>query len=208
MEPTNNPMPTTNPVPEPVAPPVPPVPPVPDPVVPAPEPAAPISEPVAPAPVEPVAPAPEPVAPAPAPEPAAPAPVEAPVIAPGAPNPVASNPMFQPVNTTFDTAPIMMPEAPKAPDPVEEELKTPLTPAAPVPGSIGSAVSVPAGAPAQTPNVAFTDPATQEKPLMNTTAPASASNKPKMSKTTLYLLIAVGVLVVIALGVVLMSSMK
>lgn len=206
MEPTNNPMPTTNPVPEPVAPPAPPVPPVPDPVVPAPEPVAPIPEPVAPAPVEPVAPAPEPVAPAPAP---APAPVEAPVIAPGAPNPVASNPMFQPVNTTFDTAPIMMPEAPKAPDPVEEELKTPLTPAAPVPGSIGSAVSVPAGAPMQqTPNVAFTDPAMQPDPsaVANKMLAGIAKNKISALKIRIICGVVLIIVVLIAFLIIMMNN--
>ena len=39
--------------------------------------------------------------------------------------------------------PITMPDKPKAPDPVEEELKAPMVAAPPVPGSIGSAVSMP-----------------------------------------------------------------
>ena len=42
------------------------------------------------------------------------------------------------------TDPITMPNPPKAPDPIEEELKAPMTAAAPVPGSIGSAISMPA----------------------------------------------------------------
>lgn len=56
------------------------------------------------------------------------------------------------------TDPITMPAPPKAPDPVEEELKAPFRAAAPVPGSIGSAISMP-GDPNQVPNVAFNDPA-------------------------------------------------
>ncbi len=56
------------------------------------------------------------------------------------------------------TDPITMPAPPKAPDPVEEELKAPFRAAAPVPGSIGSAISMP-GDPNQIPNVAFNDPA-------------------------------------------------
>ena len=40
--------------------------------------------------------------------------------------------------------PLMIPEKPAEPDPVEEELRAPMKAAGPVPGSIGSAVSVPA----------------------------------------------------------------
>ena len=51
------------------------------------------------------------------------------------------------------------PAPPKAPDPIEEELKAPFKAAGPVPGSIGSAVSMP-GDPNQSPNnVGFNDPA-------------------------------------------------
>ena len=57
------------------------------------------------------------------------------------------------------TDPITMPAPPKAPDPIEEELKAPFKAAGPVPGSIGSAVSMP-GDPNQSPNnVGFNDPA-------------------------------------------------
>ena len=56
------------------------------------------------------------------------------------------------------TDPITMPAPPKAPDPVEMELNAPFKAAAPVPGSIGSAISMP-GDPNQVPNVAFNDPA-------------------------------------------------
>lgn len=62
-------------------------------------------------------------------------------------NPVGTMPasrMFQPSGVgVAATEPIMMPEQPKAPDPIEEELKAPMKAAAPVPGSIGSAVSGP-----------------------------------------------------------------
>ena len=97
---------------------------------------------------------------------------------PGAPTPV--NPIFQPsginnaagVGALAATEAIMRPEPAPAPDPIEEELKAPLKPAAPVPGSIGSAVSVPAesgdnnvgaidfGDGKQVQSVAFNDPAT------------------------------------------------
>lgn len=212
MEPTNNPTPTANPVPEPVQPvqpaaPVAPVAPVP-PVSPVPTvaPDAPVSAPVTAleSVVPPIdGPAVTPVSDTPA----------APVITPGAPNPVVSNPMFQQTDGNspiLDTSPITMPEAPKAPDPIEEELKAPLTPAAPVPGSIGSAVSMPAGASQpNTPSVAFTDPATQENPMLNTNAPAAAKPAKKpVNKTTLILLAVVAVLVVVALVVVLLTMPK
>ena len=218
MEPTNNPTPMTNPVPEPVQPvqpvsPVDPVAPVApvnpvmsnisaEPVVSA-TPSPVINEPIAPVP--PVAPEPmipaSPVAPVPpvAPEPIAPV---APVITPGAPNPLASS-------AILDTSPITMPEAPKAPDPVEVELNAPLTPAAPVPGSIGSAVSMPpADGQQRTPSVAFTDPATQENPMLNTTAAPSKPGKKPLPKNTLILLCIVGVLAVVVLGVILFTMMK
>lgn len=57
------------------------------------------------------------------------------------------------------TDPITMPDGPKAPDPVEVELNAPFKAAAPVPGSIGSAISVPGDPNQQVPNVAFNDPA-------------------------------------------------
>ena len=83
------------------------------------------------------------------------------------------NPIVKPTGLNV-TDPIMMPEKPEAPDPIEEELKAPMKAAGPVPGSIGSAVSGPtdggaAPAPAEnpfandgikpTPSVSFNDPA-------------------------------------------------
>ena len=76
---------------------------------------------------------------------------------------MSMNQMFQTQPATkadvfAETTAIAVPEGPKAPDPVEEELKAPLKAAGPVPGSIGSAVSVPSeggatpnGAPAADP---------------------------------------------------------
>lgn len=134
------------------------------------------------------------------------------------------------------TDPIMRPEPAPAPDPVEEELKAPMVAAAPVPGSIGSAVSGPAAetteasvdaaaapaaesAPAtgtpnpfvpenkQTPNVAFNDPATQPDPAAGAAA-AGKNGKKKPNKTTLIALIAVAAVIVIALIVVLVIMLN
>lgn len=203
MDPMNNPTPTPNPVnPEPT---------------PTPEPTAPASEPVAP--VEPMAapaePAPAEPAPAAAPNPE---PVN-PVINPGA-NPEPVNPVFQPGGQGgfAATDPIMQPEAPKAPDPVEEELKAPMQPAGPVPGSIGSAVSggptdAPAEAPSenpfaaasqgQTPNVSFTDPATQ--PDSTPAEQGKVGGKP--NKNVLIALIALTAVIVVVLIVILIMSL-
>ena len=102
-----------------------------------------------------------------------------------------------------------MPAPPKAPDPVEEELKAPFKAAEPVPGSIGSAISVPEGAapvadPGRTPSVAFNDPAASDQPT-NTSAPAPA--KKKTSKSTLIALVAVAGLIVVVLVVVLVMQL-
>ena len=204
MDPNNNPIPTPNP--EPVTPPMP--------------------EPVAPeAPAVPEAPT----------TPETPAALETPA-APVAPNPEPVNPVIQPsgnpapVNPVIQpsaqgglaaTDPIMQPERPPEPDPIEEELKAPMQPAGPVPGSIGSAVSGPseaaegatpeaAQAPAenpfataqgQTPSVSFTDPATQPSNA-SAAKPAGKSNK-----TTLIILIAVAAVIVVVLAIVLIMSL-
>lgn len=105
-----------------------------------------------------------------------------------------------------DTAPLTRPEMPKTPDPVEEELKMPLKPAEPVPGSIGSAVSGPA---TRTPSVAFNDPAMAED-MAKTNLPDKKSKKSsgKMNKTTLILLCVVGGLVIVALIAVLVMQLN
>ena len=192
MDPMNNQIPTPNPSPTPV----PPVPPV--------APAAPA------APVEPVAP----VSPA---TPAAPATEAQPAPAPitvnpgqGAVNP-AMNSMFVPNSGGLvgATDPITMPTPPKAPDPVEEELKAPFKAAGPVPGSIGSAISVPAdAAPAPEPghapnNVSFNDPAMMNNPMPAAAQPA----KKKTNKTTLIALAVVAGLIVVALAIYLVMTL-
>lgn len=183
--------------------PVPPVPPTPNPV----------------SPVAPVAPAPAPAAPVnpaaqatPTPAPAAPVAPEPAVAqaAAGVPTPV--NPVFQPTGAAAPapaisaTEAIMMPEPAPEPDPIEEELKAPLKAAEPVPGSIGSAVSVP-------PNVSFTDPATEadkaENPMAAAPANPAAMNamkpaKKKMDKKTLIEICVIAGMVVVALAAVLL----
>lgn len=103
------------------------------------------------------------------------------------------------------TDPITMPNPPKAPDPIEEELKAPMTAAAPVPGSIGSAISVPAEgamppateAAPQTPNnVAFNDPATVAAPTAPIESAKGLSGKTN-KKTLIALCVVAGVVVVI-----------
>lgn len=143
-----------------------------------------------------------------------------PVINPGG-NPAPAAPVFQPgaANGLSATDPIMQPEAPKAPDPIEEELKAPMKAAGPVPGSIGSAVSGPQSEggepvapsenpfestkPAQTPSVSFSDPAAEAQGAAG--APAKPAGK-KNNKTTL-ILIAVAVVIVIVLVVVLVMQL-
>lgn len=192
-------------------------------------PAAPVS--AAPAPAAPAAPAP--AAPATPAMPEMPTPV-APVVnptgaAPAMPAmpetpaaPVA--PVFQPggANPMLGaTDPITMPNPPKAPDPIEEELKAPMKAAGPVPGSIGSAISMPSEQPAapeaamqmgQVPNVAFNDPAAAQGQPMQTTAPVAkvAKKNPfgKLDKKSLIMLCAIAGIVVIALVVVLISMMN
>lgn len=213
MDPMNNQIPTPNPAP--VSPtPVPPVAPV-APVEPA-APAAPVAPvpPVAPtAPVAPVAPEVPVVPEAPA-APVAPAtPDSAPVVNPGqgAINPAMNSMFVQGGGLVGATDPITMPTPPKAPDPVEEELKAPFKAAGPVPGSIGSAISVPAGedAPAPEPgrapnNVSFNDPA-----MANNPAPmaAGAPAKKKVSKNTLIALAAVLGVAVIGLAIYLVITL-
>lgn len=207
-------------------------------------PASPIPSPASPvAPAEPaMAAAPTPTAPV-APAPAAPVnadvanaalnPPVNPVVAPGA-NPAATpaagaaagsmsmNQMFQTQpaapGVLDETTAIAVPEGPKPPDPVEEELKAPLKAAGPVPGSIGSAVSMPPAdgqpQPGQPQNVAFNDPAQAGQNPMTAGAPGTpAAKKPgildklmaktKMNKNTLILLAVVAGLVVVVLVAVL-----
>jgi len=153
-----------------------------------------------------------------------------PVVTPGA-NPAAGaaavggtmsmNQMFQnqPAAGVFDeTTAISVPEGPKPPDPVEEELKAPMKAAQPVPGSIGSAVSMPAAGAgmAQPQNVAFNDPAQGGVNPMTANAP-TANKKPsfldKMAtktktnkKTLIALTVVVGLIVVLLIVVLIMMA--
>lgn len=142
---------------------------------------------------------------------------------PGIQEPIA--PVFEPVgeNGFSATQPLTMPQGPATPDPLEEELKAPLRPAAPVPGSIGSAVSGPAldgmggmnpemnafnNAP-RTPSVAFNDPATEpDKNGKVKKQPKTVTiGGKKVSQTTLILLGVVAVAVIVALVFVLVSML-
>ena len=131
---------------------------------------------------------------------------------------MSMNQMFQTqpaagqANVFSETTAIAVPEGPKAPDPVEEELKAPLKAAAPVPGSIGSAVSGPESTSLNPPqSVAFTDPA--NNPMAANTNITPTGKKPsildkimtktKMTKSTLMLLSIVAGLIVLVLIVVL-----
>ena len=162
------------------------------------QPAQPLAQPVQPTqtvqPAQPVAPVP-PVAPV------------NPIINPGA-QPAPVNPVFTPTGggMVAATDPITMPAPPKAPDPVEEEFKAPLRAADPVPGSIGSAISMPVDNTApKTPSVAFTDPATTENTMVNSSVKPV---KKKTSKSTLIALAVVAGMVVIALATVLVLQLN
>lgn len=161
----------------------------------------------------PETPAAAPVAPA---APLTPEAVAAPVM-PDIPEPV--NPVYTPGDNVMvgETDPITVPNPPKAPDPIEEELKAPMQAAAPVPGSIGSAISMPAAdgtspisaaikpmSEQQTPNVAFNDPANAQGQPAAPAAPVA--EKKKLDKKSLIMLGAIGGIVVIALIVVLVSQ--
>ena len=190
MDPTTTPTPTPNPAP-----------------APAPEPAATPVPPVAPAaPVPPVAPA-TPVTPVP-PVAGQMSMAEAFQQAPAVPG---QAPGFG-GNGLGATDPITMPAPPKAPDPVEEELNAPFKPTAPVPGSIGSAISMPAGEggevpmgePGHTPSVSFTDPALTNGSSNPSSAPVPGK---KDDKKKLIMLAAVAGVIVIVLAVVLVMQL-
>lgn len=144
------------------------------------------------------------------------------------------NPIITPTGTNkIDaTEPILRPEPAPAPDPVKEELNAPMVAAAPMPGSIGSAVSGPAASnpanadmaepmggmgatePAtggfmnerRTPSVAFNDPATQPDPATQTPAPTKVPTK-KSSKPVLITLIVVALVIVAVLVVMLVMQL-
>ena len=134
---------------------------------------------------------------------------------------MSMNQMFQTQPVTkadvfAETTAIAVPEGPKAPDPVEEELKAPLKAAGPVPGSIGSAVSVPAESGTTSNAAAAVNPADNlmtATPTNPTTPATPAGKKPsffdkltaksKMDKKTLIILFAVAGAVLVALIILL-----
>lgn len=136
---------------------------------------------------------------------------------------MSMNQMFQaqPANQVTsvidETTAIAVPEGPKPPDPVEEELKAPLKAAGPVPGSIGSSVSMPPadGNQPQTNGVNEQMMAQGINPMAtNANSPAGKkltfldklTTKTKMTKNTLILLSVVAGLIVIALVIVLIMG--
>lgn len=132
------------------------------------------------------APTPNPVAPTmPNSQPPIPEPAEAPVYQP-------SQPIAAP--TIEATDPITMPDPLPEPDPVEEALKQPIKPADPVPGSIGSAVSMPPVS--ATPDMApVAEPTMPTNPMMTAPAPAK-----KSSKATIILLAILAAVIILGLG--------
>ena len=150
-----------------------------------------------------------------------------------APEPIKAMPTF--ANSTpptiAATEPITEREPLPKPDPVAEALKAPIKPAAPVPGSIGSAVSVPAETPApesKAPevDVTSTDPVTVDTPNVSEKTESSDSHgaqKPeaksvsfdspiemnmtspqkKSNKKTMIILVIIGAIVIVALVIIL-----
>ena len=135
-------------------------------------------------PVQPVQPVP-PVEPIPPVQPVMPEVAQPVVVQP-------TQPVQQPALSATD--PITMPEPVKEPDPVETELNTPIKAAEPVPGSIGSAVSMPGDGtlPNQVPGM---------QPIDMNMAPeqAQAMAKKQSSRKTLIILCAIAGVVVVAL---------
>ncbi len=116
--------------------------------------------------------------------------------------------------TVSATDPIMMPDTAPKPDPVEEELKAPMKAAAPVPGSIGSAISGPTGGAAatmpnpqenNTPSVAFNETGMGGS---NATNPKENKMGIKSNKTTLIALIAIASVIVIVLVIILIVTLN
>ena len=145
-------------------------------------------------------------------------PVEVPVPVHPVINPTAQDTVgasLLPSSQVGATDPIMMPDSGASLDPVEQELNAPMKAAAPVPGSIGSAVSGPADnaiegvnpfADSSSPHsVPFNDPAAPVEDTQN----AAVKEKKKSSKTTLIALIMVAVMIIIALvGVLVFQLMS
>lgn len=111
------------------------------------------------------------------------------------------------------TDPLTMPAPPKAPDPVEVELNAPFKAAGPVPGSIGSAISMPGDPNQQVPNVAFNDPAMMapNSSMMpkkkSWSARLGMDGGKKMDKKTMIIIGAIAAVVVVAIVAVVMSAL-
>lgn len=169
----------------------------------------------APAPMPAPAPAPAPMPPVP-PMPATPVMEEAPAPAMSlenafeapAPAPVAgfNSPFMS--NGIAATEPLTEPEPAPQPDPIEEALKAPIKAAEPVPGSIGSAVSVPfeqgaSVAPTQMNNVAFN---------ANTTTsfssnPAGVQPQKPADNKKLLMIIGIGAIAIIAVIIIMIMML-
>ena len=183
----------------------------------------------APAPMPTPAPMPEPMpTPAPMPEPMpapAPMPTPAPMPEPVAPAPVPTMPMenvFEaaPADQNAFTAPmnpigfgatepLTEPEPVAAPDPVEEALRAPIKAADPVPGSIGSAVSMPAESGASVPPTPMNNVAFNSNPSTSFSSGSQDMNmapQKKDNKIVLIALIAVAVIIAIILAIIMLGA--
>ncbi len=101
------------------------------------------------------------------------------------------------------TEPLTEPDPTPVEDPAEAALKEPIKAAEPVPGSIGSAVSMPTKAK----DIPSSVPTPTASPTDDPFPPAASDKKGKMSKTTLYLLIILGVVIIAALVVFLIMQL-
>lgn len=162
--------------------------------------------------------------------PATPTEAAAPVAAPTDPTAAAGGatvgvPSAPSLNGLPLTEPIMRPDLPPAPDPIKQELEAPMKAAGPVPGSIGSTISVsqdgtqldangqplPANSgQGSVSNVAFNDPAKQADAGQPGAAnPAAKKSKAikfdlkNMNRATLVTLIVIAAMIVIGLVTVL-----
>lgn len=175
---------------------------------------APMPEPMpTPAPMPEPMPAPEPMpTPAPMPEPVAPAPVPTmPMENVFEAAPADQNAFTAPMNPIGfgATEPLTEPEPVAAPDPVEEALRAPIKAADPVPGSIGSAVSMPAESGASVPPTPMNNVAFNSNPSTSFSSGSQDINmapQKKDNKIVLIALIAVAVIIAIILAIIMLGA--
>ena len=110
------------------------------------------------------------------------------------------------------TEPLTTPDPIPEPDPVEEALRAPIKPAAPVPGSIGSAVSVPVDIPTEDTNSGDESPFIQDvdpnTPFVQDATPVVAKKtKEEKSNLILTILIAISAIVLVVLAVILIMQL-